>query len=202
MLPAGLGVVCASQRAVECAKTGGMARSYFDFNAMLAANRDGWFPYTPALSLLYGLREALDMMLFEEGLDNVIARHRRLAEGVRRAIAAWGMTTVARRPGIASDTVSAIRVPEGHDARKVISTAYADYELSLGAGLMELAGKVFRIGHLGDLNELMCVAAIGGAEMAMRDAGIPVEEGSGVAAAQAWYRESKNQTVAQPRAVA
>ena len=202
MLPAGLGIVCISPKALERSRAVAMPRCYFDFNWMLSLTKDGWFPYTPALSLLYGLREALDMILVEEGLDNVIARHYRLAEGVRRAVNAWGFSTVAARPAIASDTVTAIRVPEGHDARKVIAIAYGDYELSFGAGLMELSGKAFRIGHLGDLNELMCLAAIGGAEMAMRDAGIPVEEGSGAAAAQAWYRASKNQTVEQLRSVA
>lgn len=202
MLPAGLGIVCVSPKALERANQPSMPHCYFDFNWMLGMNKDGFFPYTPALSLLYGLREALDMILHEEGLDQVIARHYRLSEGVRRAIAAWGMSPVSLRPEIASDTVTAIRVPDGHDARKVIDIAYADYELSLGAGLMELNGKAFRIGHLGDLNELMCIAAIGGAEMAMRDAGIAVEEGSGVAAAQGWYRESKNKTGAQLRSVA
>ena len=190
MLPAGLGIVAVSQKAMAKAKEAKLARCYFDFNWMLGANKDGWFPYTPALSLLYGLREAL-YMIEEEGLDNVIARHYRLAEGVRRAIKAWGFSTVARRADIASDTVTAIRVPEGHDARRVIAIAYGSYELSLGAGLMELSGKAFRIGHLGDLNELMCIAAIGGAEMAMCEAGIPVREGSGVSAAQAWFRESR-----------
>ncbi len=202
MLPAGLGIVCVSPRALERALEPSMPNCYFDFNWMLGMNRDGWFPYTPALSLLYGLREALDILLVDEGLEAVFARHYRLAEGVRRAVAAWGFSTVAQRPEIASDTVTAIRVPEGHDARHVIEIAYRDYELSLGAGLMELSGNAFRIGHLGDLNELMCIAAIGGVEMAMRDAGIPVEEGSGVAAAQSWYRESKNKTVAQLRSVA
>jgi len=182
MLPAGLGIVCASQKALEARKQAGLSRCYFDFEDMRATNADGWFPYTPALSLLYGLRESLDM-LFEEGLDNVFARHHRLADGVRAAVRGWGLSLCAKGPEWESDTVSAIYVPEGHDAKAVIHNAYHTYNLALGAGLMQLAGKVFRIGHLGDLNDLMCLGAISGVEMAMRDAGIPIEPGSGVAAA-------------------
>jgi alanine-glyoxylate transaminase/serine-glyoxylate transaminase/serine-pyruvate transaminase len=189
MLPPGLGIVAASPKALEARKRAGSKRCYFDFEDMIQTNADGWFPYTPALSLLYGLRESLDM-LFEEGLENVYARHHRLAEGVRRAVKAWGMKLCAKGPEWESDTVSAIEVPEAHDARKVIELASKTYNLSLGAGLMELAGRVFRIGHIGDLNDLMCLGALSGAEMAMRDAGIPVELGSGVAAAQAYYREN------------
>ena len=131
------------------------------------------------------------------------ARHHRLAEGVRRGVKAWGLSLCARDKGRASDTVSAIVVPGGHDAAKVIDIAYHRYNLALGAGLMQLAGKVFRIGHLGDLNELMCLAALSGAEMAMRDAGIPVVLGSGVAAAQAYYTDDDGEAVVErPRQVA
>jgi len=189
MLPAGLGIVAVSPKGLEARKRAGLKRCYFDFEAMLQTNPDGWFPYTPALGLFYGLRESLDMLL-EEGLDNVFARHHRLAEGVRRAVRAWDMRLCAQGPEWESDTVSAIVVPEDYDARKVIETASKTYNLSLGAGLMELAGRVFRIGHLGDLNELMCLGALSGAEMAMRDSGIPVEPGSGVGAAQEYYREN------------
>jgi alanine-glyoxylate transaminase/serine-glyoxylate transaminase/serine-pyruvate transaminase len=189
MLPAGLGIVAVSQKALEARKRAGFKRCYFDFEDMIQTNADGWFPYTPALSLFYGLRESLDM-LFEEGLENVFARHHRLAEGVRRAVKAWGMKLCAKGPEWESDTVSAVVVPEGHDAREVIERASKTYNLSLGAGLMELAGRVFRIGHLGDLNDLMCLGALSGVEMAMRDAGISLEPGSGVAAAQEFYREN------------
>ncbi|MCH8891092.1 MAG: aminotransferase class V-fold PLP-dependent enzyme [Myxococcales bacterium] len=189
MLPAGLGIVGVSQKALEARKQAGLRRCYFDFEDMRNTNADGWFPYTPALGLLYGLRESLDM-LFEEGLDNVFARHHRLAEGVRAAVRGWGLSLCAKGPEWESDTVSAIYVPEGHDAKAVIHNAYHTYNLSLGAGLMQLAGKVFRIGHLGDLNDLMCLGAISGVEMAMRDAGIPIEPGSGVAAAQESYRKA------------
>ncbi|MBW2715295.1 MAG: aminotransferase class V-fold PLP-dependent enzyme [Deltaproteobacteria bacterium] len=189
MLPAGLGIVGVSQKALEARKRAGLRRCYFDFEDMRNLNADGWFPYTPALGLLYGLRESLDM-LFEEGLDNVFARHHRLAEGVRAAVRGWGLSLCAKSPEWESDTVSAIFVPEGCDAKAVIHNAYHTYNLSLGAGLMQLAGKVFRIGHLGDLNDLMCLGAISGVEMAMRDAGISIEPGSGVAAAQESYRKA------------
>jgi alanine-glyoxylate transaminase/serine-glyoxylate transaminase/serine-pyruvate transaminase len=189
MLPAGLGIVAISEKALEARRRAALPRCYFDFDAMLQANADGWFPYTPALGLLYGLRESLDM-LFEEGLENVFARHRRLASGVRNAVRAWDLSLCAEAPHWESDTVSAVVVPEGNDAREVIRIADAAYQLSLGAGLMQLSGRVFRIGHLGDLNELMCLGALAGAEMAMRDAGIALEPGSGVAAAQAVYRDT------------
>ncbi len=189
MLPGGLGIVAVSSKARLASQRGGLKRCYFDFEDMRQANADGWFPYTPALGLLYGLRESLDM-LFEEGLDCVFARHRRLAEGVRGAVRSWGLSLCARERQWESDTVSAIVVPEGFDARDVIRIASERYDLSLGAGLMQLAGRVFRIGHLGDLNEVMCLGAIAGAEMAMRDVGIPIEPGSGTAAAEEIYRSA------------
>jgi alanine-glyoxylate transaminase/serine-glyoxylate transaminase/serine-pyruvate transaminase len=187
MLPAGLGILAVSPKALAAARTATMRRAYFEFDDMLAMNADGYFPYTPPTQLLHGLRASLDR-LFAEGLDSVFARHNRLAEGVRRAVAAWGLETVAEHPSLASDTVTAIRVPAGIDARDVIRAGYERYSTSLGTGLGPLAGKAFRIGHLGDLNEVMCLAAIAAAEMALQDAGADVELGSGVAAAQAWYR--------------
>lgn len=199
MMPPGLGIVAVSQKALAAREGARLRRCYFDFGDMIRMNADGWFPYTPATGLLYGLREALDMFE-EEGLDNVIARHHRLAEGVRRGVAAWGLSLCAKEKRWESDTVSAVVVPEGHDAAKVIEIAYHKYNLALGAGLMKVAGKVFRIGHLGDLNELMCLAALSGSEMAMRDAGIPIVLGSGVAAAQAWYagEQAQNTASSQP----
>src|SRR5947208_13222013 len=137
--------------------------------------------------MLYGLREAVDVLL-EEGLENVFARHHRLAEGVRAAVKAWGLRLCARAPKWYSDTVSAIMVPEGINGADVIDVAFRRYNLALGAGLARLAGKLFRIGHLGDLNELMLLGAIAGAEMAMRDVGIPVTPAAGVAAAAEHYR--------------
>jgi len=186
MLPPGLALIAVSQRALAEAKKATMPRCYFDFAAMLAPNRSGFFPYTPATGLMRGLRAAIDLLL-AEGLDNVFARHYRMAEGVRRAVDAWGLELVAAAPRWQSDTVSAIRVPDGADANAVIKGAFHNYGLSLGTGLAQLSGKVFRIGHLGSVTELMLVSAIAGAEMAMRDAGIDVALGSGVAAAQSWY---------------
>ena len=191
MLPGGLGIVGVSEKALLASQRAGQKRCYFDFEDMRQANADGWFPYTPALALLYGLRESLDM-LFEEGLDNVFARHRRLADGVRAAVQAWGLSLCAQERQLESDTVSAICVPEGFDAREVIRIAGERYNLSLGAGLMQLAGRVFRIGHLGDLNEVMCLGAIAAAEMAMRDVGIPIEPGSGTGAAGEVYRNASS----------
>jgi alanine-glyoxylate transaminase/serine-glyoxylate transaminase/serine-pyruvate transaminase len=189
MLPAGLGIVCASQKAVAAMKDAKCRRSYFDFADQLRAPATGYFPYTPALPLLHGLREAL-AMLNEEGLDNVFARHRRLADGARAAVKAWGLKLCAKEPKWHSDTVTAIMVPPGFNGADVIDRAYRRYNLALGAGLSQVAGKLFRIGHLGDLNELMLLGAIAGAEMAMRDVGIEVELGSGVAAAQGAFRDA------------
>jgi alanine-glyoxylate transaminase/serine-glyoxylate transaminase/serine-pyruvate transaminase len=189
MLPAGLGVTCVSEKALAAAKTSTTRRCYFDYNDMVKANSGGYFPYTPSIPLLYGLREAI-AVLNEEGLENVFARHRRLAAGVRVAVLdGWRLQLCARRPEIYSDTVSAILVPEGADGAAVIQHAFARYNLSLGAGLARVAGKLFRIGHLGDLNEVMLLGAIAGAEMAMLDCGIRVEPGSGVAAASEYWRK-------------
>ena len=187
MLPAGLGIVCISQKALARTKDATCTKAYFDFADHLKTNPTGYFPYTPALPLLYGLRESL-AVLFEEGLDNVFARHHTLAEGTRAAVKAWGLSLCAKEPKWQSDTVSAIMVPEGFNGADVIDRAYRRYNLALGAGLSQMAGKLFRIGHLGDLNELMLLGAISGAEMSMRDVGIEVEPGSGVAAAQETFR--------------
>ena len=189
MLPAGLGIVCASQKALARYDSAKLARVFFDFGDMRKANASGYFPYTPSLPLLYGLRESI-AMLMEEGLDNVFARHHRLAEGTRRAIKAWGLDLCARAPKWNSDTVSAIMVPAGFNGAEVIDVAYRRYNLALGAGLARMAGKLFRIGHLGDMNELMLMGAIAGAEMAMRDVGIKVTPGSGVAAAGEYWRST------------
>lgn len=192
MLPAGLGIACVSGKAMEAHKASRMARCYFSFEDMKAVSVTGYFPYTPPTQLLLGMRASLDL-LFEEGLENVFVRHRRLADGVRRAIQAWGLMLCARDAKWWSDTVSAIVVPDNVDARQVIANGYARYRTSFGAGLSRLAGRVFRIGHLGDLNEVMCLAALGAAEMSLRDAGAKIEAGSGVAAAQEWYRARHEQ---------
>jgi alanine-glyoxylate transaminase/serine-glyoxylate transaminase/serine-pyruvate transaminase len=187
MLPAGLGIVCASQKALTAMKDAKCRRAYFEFGDHMKANATGYFPYTPALPLLHGLRESL-AMLEEEGLENVFARQRHLANGTRAAVSAWGLKLCAKEPKWHSDTVSAIMVPRGVNGAEVIDRAYRRYNLALGAGLSQMVGKLFRIGHLGDLNELMLLGAISGAEMAMNDIGIEVELGSGVAAAQAEFR--------------
>jgi alanine-glyoxylate transaminase / serine-glyoxylate transaminase / serine-pyruvate transaminase len=189
MLPAGLGIVCASQKALALYDQAKLARVFFDFGDMRKANTTGYFPYTPSLPLLYGLRESI-AILMEEGLEKVFARHHRLAEGTRQAIKAWGLELCARAPKWHSDTVSAIMVPPGFNCAEVIDVAYRRYNLALGAGLARMAGKLFRIGHLGDMNELMLMGAIAGSEMAMRDVGIKVTPGSGVAAAGEYWRST------------
>ncbi len=191
MLPAGLGIVCASPKALAARERAKCPRVFFDFGDMIKANATGYFPYTPSLPLLYGLRESL-AIIAEEGLENIFARHHRLAEGVRAAVRAWGggLKLCAKAPKWYSDTVSAILVPEGVNGADVIDVAFRRYDLALGAGLARMAGKLFRIGHLGDLNELMLLGAIAGAEMAMRDVGIKIEAGSGVAAAAEYYRST------------
>ena len=187
MLPAGLGIVCISEKARAKMEGASCRKAYFDLADQIKANATGYFPYTPALPMLYGLREAI-AMLEEEGLETVFARHHHLASGARAAVKAWGLKTCAKEPKWNSDTVTAIMVPAGFNGADVIDRAYRRYNLALGAGLSQVAGKLFRIGHLGDLNELMLLGAIAGAEMAMADVGIEVELGSGVGAAQAHFR--------------
>lgn len=186
MLPTGLAIVGVSQKAIEAGKTSTMPACFFSYQDMITANAGGYFPYTPAVTILRGLRASMDMML-AEGLDNIHARHFRLAEGVRRAVDAWGLKLCAQGPEWHSDTVSAILAPEGIDANDVIKTAYHKYDLSLGAGLSKVAGRVFRIGHLGYLNEIMVMSSLGGAELAMRDAGIKFQSGAGVGAAVDYF---------------
>jgi alanine-glyoxylate transaminase/serine-glyoxylate transaminase/serine-pyruvate transaminase len=199
MLPAGAGIVCASPRALEQGKTARLPRCYWSFEDMVKANATGYFPYTPSIPMLYGLRESV-AMLFEEGLENVFTRHHRLAEGCRRAVSAWGLSLCAKAPKWHSDTVSAIMVPAGVNGGDVIDVAYRRYNFALGAGLNKVAGKLFRIGHLGDLNEITLLAGLAGTEMAMRDVGIKVELGKGVAAAQQYWIET--QAPLPPKSVA
>ncbi len=188
MLPAGMGILGVSPKALKAMETATSRRCYFDLGDMLKNNATGYFPYTPSIPMLYGMRESLNT-IFEEGLENIFARHNYLASGVRAAVQeGWKLNLCAKAPEWYSDTVSAILVPEGFDATKVISNAYAKYNLSLGAGLSKVAGKVFRIGHLGDLNALSLMSAIAGAEMSMLDNGINVTPGSGVAAASTYWR--------------
>ncbi len=193
MLPAGLGLLGMSPKALKAMEGASSRRCYFDIGDMVRANATGYFPYTPSIPLLYGLKEAL-AIIEEEGLENIFARHAYLANGVRAAVTeGWGLKLCAKEPRWYSNTVSAILVPEGFDAAKVILNAYQRYNLSLGAGLSKVAGKVFRIGHLGDLNELSLMGAIAGAEMSMLDNGIQVTPGSGVAAASNWWRNHRRE---------
>ena len=190
MLPAGLGLLGMSEKAMAARLKANMKRCYFDLEDMVRNNPSGYFPYTPPLPLLYGLRESLNM-IFEEGLEEIFARHHRLAQSVREAVLqGWRLSLCAKDPKWWSDTVSAILVPEGINGAHVIDVAFRRYNLALGAGLSQVAGKLFRIGHLGDLNELMVLGALSGAEMAMKDVGIDIELGSGVAAAQHYLRDT------------
>jgi alanine-glyoxylate transaminase/serine-glyoxylate transaminase/serine-pyruvate transaminase len=182
MMPTGLAIVCVSEKAVAAGETAKLPRCFYDYKDMLRNNAQGYFPYTPAATLLRGLRASVDL-LFSEGLPSVFARHRRLAGAVRAAVDAWGLRNCAQGPEWYSDTVTAVVVPEGFNANDVIKTAYHRYDLSLGGGLSKVAGKVFRIGHLGWLNEIMVLQALGGAELAMHDVGIKFEPGVGVGAA-------------------
>jgi alanine-glyoxylate transaminase/serine-glyoxylate transaminase/serine-pyruvate transaminase len=188
MLPAGLGLLGVSDKALAAHERAKMPRCYFSFADMIRLNDTGYFPYTPATQLLRGLRCSLDMLL-GAGMESVWDRHHRLASGVRAAIAEWqGCRLVAHGPQWHSDTVSAIFTPEGIDAREVIATAYHKYQTSLGTGLAQLAGRAFRIGHLGSLNPVMVCGALSAAEMALRDAGVAIVPGAGVAAAQEHFR--------------
>ena len=188
MLPAGLGITCVSPKALEAAKKANSRRCYFDYADMVNSNASGYFPYTPSIPMLYGLRESL-AILAEEGLENVFHRHAYLAGGMRAAVIdGWKLKLCATAPKWHSDTVSAIMVPEGINGADVIARAFKRYNLALGAGLSKVAGKLFRVGHLGDLNEVMLLGAIAGAEMAMLDVGVKIEPGSGVAAAQRFWR--------------
>ena len=182
MLPAGLAISCVSEKALEIAKSSNLPRAYFDYLDMLKMNNTGYWPYTNPMPLLRGLRESLNMML-EEGLNNVYARHHFLAGAVQKAAHAWGLNLCAKDPSLYSNTVTAIMVPEGIDSTNIVKVAYSKYSTSFGGGLNKVAGKLFRIGHLGDLNSTMILGAISTAELAMYDVGIKFELGSGVAAA-------------------
>lgn len=184
MLPPGLGLLCVGERAVAIAESGGSPRNYFDWRPVLRDNAAGFFPYTPATLLLYGLRAALTMLVDEEGLPNVYARHGFLADGVRAAVGAWGLRILCQDPTYYSDTLTGVVMPDGVDSDKVIAHARSRFGLSLGVGLGRIKGKVLRIGHLGALNELEVLGTLGGLEMALRECGVEVELGSGVRAAQ------------------
>src|SRR5665213_130361 len=190
MLPAGLGITCVSQKALAAAKIAKSRRCYFDYGDMVTNNANGYFPYTPSIPMLHGLRESLKM-LAEEGLQNVLTRHSYLAGGVRAAVLeGWKLKLCATEPKWYSDTVSAVMVTEGTNGADIILRAFKRYNLALGAGLARMAGRLFRIGHLGDCNELMLMGALAGCEMAMVDCGMKIAPGSGIAAAADYWRRN------------
>ena len=186
MLPAGLAVLAMSPKAVEAMASARSPRCFFDIRDMMKSNASGGFPYTPPVNLIRGLSISIGM-LESEGLDNVFARHRRIADGIRKAVGAWGLSLCAKSPALQSDTVSAVVVPAGFDGGKIVTHAARKYGVAFGVGLGEVAGKVFRIGHLGSMTDVMALSGIATAEMVMADLGYPVRLGSGVAAAQEHY---------------
>ena len=183
MLPPGLSFNAISEKALEASRQSGIPRSYWSWDKMLKPNENGYFPYTPATNLLYGLVESIDM-LHEEGLDKVFARHNRHAEATRRAVAAWGLETQCLQALDFSPVLTAVRLPEGHDADAFRSIVLQSFDMSLGNGLSKIAGRVFRIGHLGDFNDLMLLGTLGGIEMGLELAAIPHQSGGVNAAMQ------------------
>jgi alanine-glyoxylate transaminase/serine-glyoxylate transaminase/serine-pyruvate transaminase len=187
MLNTGLAIVGVSLKAMEATKTATLPRCFFDFNDMANANAIGSYPYTPPVQLFNGLRASVSMLL-SEGMENVHARHHRIAQGVRAAVNAWGLELCAQSPDLYSDTVTAIMVPTGKDSNLITQHAYKAYGVSFGGGLGEMAGKLFRIGHLGAMTDVMALSGIATAEMVMVDLGYDIVLGSGVSAAQSVYR--------------
>jgi alanine-glyoxylate transaminase/serine-glyoxylate transaminase/serine-pyruvate transaminase len=198
MLPPGLGFNAVSDKARRASKNASLPRAYWDWEAMLGVNDSGFFPYTPATNLLFGLREAI-VMLLEEGLDHVFARHDRHAEATRRAVRAWGFQVLAKNSAEFSSSLTAVKLPEGYDADTLRSIILQRFDMSLGNGLGILAGQVFRIGHLGDFNDLMLAGTLAGVEMGLKVADIPCA-GSGVAAALDYLvEEARGETQPSPQ---
>ena len=190
MLPPGMGILCVGPRAITIGEKGGSPRNFFDWRPILRDNAAGFFPYTPATLLMFGLREALTMLVEEETLSAVYARHHYLAGAVRAAVQAWGLGILCEDPACYSDTLTAIIMPDGIDSDAVIRHARERFGLSLGVGLGRIKGNVLRIGHLGALNELEVIGTIGGVEMALRESGVPLANGSGVAACQEAFAQA------------
>ena len=187
MLPAGLAILGFSEKAMQATEAARHYRTFFDVQDMVKGYAANAYPYTPAVGLMNGLNEACKMLL-DEGLENVFVRHHRMAEGVRAAVQAWGLKLCAETPDVYSDTVSAIRTPDGFNATDIVTHAASTYGVAFGVGLGDVAGKVFRIGHLGSLTDVMALSGIATAEMCMVDLGLDIKLGSGVAAAQEYYR--------------
>jgi alanine-glyoxylate transaminase/serine-glyoxylate transaminase/serine-pyruvate transaminase len=198
MLPPGLGFNAMSDKALAASRSAKLPRSYWDWQMMLSQNVNGFFPYTPATNMLFGLKESLSM-LREEGLQNVFKRHERHGEATRRAVRAWGLENVALDPKEYSNSVTAVYTPAGHSADEFRKVVLERFNMALGSGLGKLADRVFRIGHLGDFNDLMLAGALSGVEMGLELAGIPHRKG-GVAAALEFVTESQR-AVAGPVAV-
>ncbi|MEA1833634.1 aminotransferase class V-fold PLP-dependent enzyme [Methylobacterium durans] len=190
MLPPGLGFTAISEKARAASRINNLPRSYWDWEEMLKPNANGYFPYTPATNLLYGLREAIAMLL-EEGLPEVFARHQRLAAATRAAVQGWGLEVLCREPSEYSPVLTAVVMPEGHDADAFRRIVLDDFDMSLGAGLSKLAGRIFRIGHLGECNELTLMGALSGVEMGLDAAGVPHQRG-GVLAAMTSLRAGRD----------
>ena len=181
LLPPGLSFNAISSKALEAHKKSNLPKSYWDWAPMLKNNENGFFPYTPATNLFYGLDEAINMLL-EEGLDNVFARHNRHAEATRLAVKAWGLEILCKNPKEYSSSLTAVLVPDGHDADALRKVILDNYNMSLGTGLNKVQGKVFRIGHLGDFNDLMLAGTLSGVEMGLKKSGIPFKPGGIMAA--------------------
>ena len=199
MLPPGLSFNCISAKALAASKTAKLPRSYWAWDEMLSNGKGGYFPYTPATNLLYGLREALSMLLDEEGLDAVFARHQRHGEAARRAVRAWGLEVLALDPREFSGSLTAVLVPAGHDADRVRKVILEAFDMSLGTGLGKLGGKVFRIGHLGDFNDLTLMGTLCGVEMGLAACGVPHTR-NGVGDALAYLVAGKEGKPSQRRA--
>jgi alanine-glyoxylate transaminase / serine-glyoxylate transaminase / serine-pyruvate transaminase len=196
MLPPGLSFNAVSAKALEASKAARLPRSYWDWQEMVAINATGYFPYTPATNLLYGLHEALEM-LFDEGLDAVFMRHRRHAEATRRAVRAWGLEILCKNPDEYSSVLTAVMMPNGHDADAFRKIVLKNFNMSLGQGLTKLSGKIFRIGHLGDFNDLTLCGTLAGVEMGLALAGVPHRKG-GVQAAMDYLAETAESKAAAP----
>ena len=198
MLPPGLSFNAISPKALEASKTAGLARSFWDWAEMLGANTNGFFPYTPATNLLYGLREAINM-LEEEGLSNVFARHDRHAEATRRAVRAWNLEILCQEPAEYSSSLTAVMMPAGHDADRFRKVVLENFDMSLGQGLSKLSGKIFRIGHLGDFNDLTLMGTLAGVEMGLELVRVPHKK-CGVLAAMEYLTTQAEKSQSNRRA--
>jgi len=188
-LPTGLGLTCVSPKAMEAGKTAKLNRVFFSYDDHVKANAAGNFPYTPSIPLLYGLRESIALMK-EQTIEEVWARHERMGNATRAAVDAWGLKLLCKDPRWNSNALTVVEVPKEIDSNDIVKTAYCKYNLTIGVGLSEVNGKVFRIGHLGDMNEISMLGAIGGVEMVLNDVGLKVPFGSGVGAAAAYFQKT------------